>query len=170
MEAQYKIKYKSGNINGSSTITVIMIFSIMILLILCSCKLSAQKTHDFIITHPSDTIVESAEWINIWENELKNEELPSFHGGEEGLAEFVLKNGIYPQNVNDTVKKRRVILKIIVEKDGSVNDVIIGKSCGLVDFDNAAIKTARLLKFESPGKKNGKPIRCYYMLPITYKK
>lgn len=76
---------------------------------------------------------------------------------------YVIQNlQVFPQN------EGRVICQLVVEKDGSIEEVTAVRSCGDKAVDNEVI---RLLKTTSkkwaPAQKNGEAVRCKIMIPVN---
>jgi len=94
--------------------------------------------------------------------------MPSFPGGETALMKFLTDNLTYPINAADQGIQGRVILRFVVNSDGSISDVevmrSIEKSC-----DNEAIRVIKLMPKWIPGKLGGVNVPVYYKLPIVYR-
>jgi protein TonB len=61
-----------------------------------------------------------------------------------------------------------VWVQALVDKDGNVRDVRVGKSSGTVSLDEAALKQARGCKYK-PGIQNGRPIACWVSYRVDFK-
>jgi protein TonB len=96
------------------------------------------------------------------------EQMPNFPGGEEKLLKFISKNLIYPENAKKEKIEGRVICRFIVNRDGSVSDIKVVRSLD-TSCDTEAIKVLKLLPKFIPGKQNGKNVRVWYTIPITFK-
>ena len=69
------------------------------------------------------------------------EQMPSFPGGEMKLMEFIARNIKYPKVASDNGIMGRVMVKFIVEKDGSLSNVKVVKTTGIDEpSDTAAIE------------------------------
>jgi TonB family protein len=97
------------------------------------------------------------------------EQLPEFKGGMDALYNFIRENLVYPKNARDKEIQGTVIVEFVVKKDGSVGNV---KATNSVDPELDA-ESVRIIKTLPPnwipGKMNGKPVNCYYNIPISYK-
>jgi Ca-activated chloride channel family protein len=89
----------------------------------------------------------------------------SFPGGIEALMEFLAQNLKYPNT--DAGIQGKIVLKFIVEKDGSITDVQVIKSLHEL-FDAEAIRVVKLMPKWIPGKQNGNPVRSYFTLPVSF--
>lgn len=74
----------------------------------------------------------------------------------------------YPQAAQDNNVQGKVVVRFIVEKDGSVSGVSILKSVDR-DLDREAIRVVKSMPKWQPGKNNGVPVRSYFTLPINFR-
>ncbi|MCJ7933507.1 MAG: TonB family protein [Chryseobacterium sp.] len=58
-------------------------------------------------------------------------------------------------------------LKFVVEKDGTVSNVVIEEKSPNGDFNSEAIRVVKKLKKWTPAKRNGESVRSYYSVPFT---
>lgn len=99
---------------------------------------------------------------------LKVDELPVFTGGDAALLKYVAKNAVYPQDAKMNKITGRVIVQLVVEKDGSVSNVSL-KEGVYPSLDAEAVRVVGTLpKFEKPGIVNGKPVKVNYLVPISF--
>ena len=56
----------------------------------------------------------------------------------------------------------------VVEKDGSVSNVRV-KAPLFPDCDKEAVRGVMAMPKWKPGKNNGRPTRCYYQVPVTFR-
>lgn len=97
------------------------------------------------------------------------ENMPEFPGGEKALFDYVTSHVEYPAEAkNDTVSKRTVYLKFVVDKVGKVKDVEVLRSSGNLVFDNSAIKTVESMPEWKPGMQSGKPVDVAIQIPIQF--
>jgi len=97
------------------------------------------------------------------------EQMPQYPGEEEAMLEFINKNIIHPpiaQCYNGVEGK--VICRFVVEKDGSVSNVSVIRSLDPA-CDKEAVRILKLLPNFIPGKQNGKVVRVYYTVPVTFR-
>lgn len=96
------------------------------------------------------------------------EEPPQFPGGPSALFEYISKNIKYPIVAEENGVQGRVLVTIIVEKDGSITDVKVEKS---VDpyLDKEAQRLVKSMPHWIPGKQNGEPVRVKYTVPVTFR-
>ncbi|MBP5515767.1 MAG: TonB family protein [Bacteroidales bacterium] len=96
-----------------------------------------------------------------------SDEDPVFPGGVEALYKFLGRNLHYPELARSNNIEGTVVVKFVVEKDGSISNVKvirdIGGGCG-----KEAVRLVNAMPKWTPGKWNGKPARCYYTLPVQF--
>lgn len=74
----------------------------------------------------------------------------------------------YPQTAQDNNVQGKVVVRFIVEKDGSVSGVTVLKSVDR-DLDKEAVRVVKSMPKWQPGKNNGVPVRSYFTLPINFR-
>ena len=129
--------------------------------------ISADKFNKFKIT--------SGEDINVKVKHAKNDsiyqivdQMPEFPGGTEALLKFVANNVKYPEKAKDEEISGRVFISFVIEKDGSVSNVEVKRGIG-GGCDDEAVRVVKAMPKWKPGKKDGKPVRVSYMLPVNFK-
>lgn len=95
------------------------------------------------------------------------DEMPQYHGGTDKFYEFVKINRNDSLLFNDS-KPHRVILEIVIEKDGSITNAKIVKSID-ESHDEDALRIVKEMPKWIPAKQNGNRIRCKMLIPISYK-
>ena len=96
------------------------------------------------------------------------DEMPSFPGGLEELYKWIDNNVQYPAVARENGIEGRVILKFIVEKDGSLSySTVIHSVHPMVDRE--ALRLVGQMPKWNPGKRAGIPVRVRYCLPIKFK-
>lgn len=108
------------------------------------------------------------------------ERMPEIQGcegnneGQEGLTCFqsavmthVSKTVKYPKEAIEQGLQGRVILKFIIEKDGTVSHIETVRGVHPL-LDNEAIKSIQSLKILGPASQRGKPVRMEFMLPVSF--
>lgn len=95
------------------------------------------------------------------------EVIPEYPGGEEARQKFIAQNIVYPPLAIENNKQGTVIIKFIVEKDGSVSNPEAIKNFD-EDCAKEAIRVVKLMKWK-PGEQRGKKVRVKMFLPIKFK-
>lgn len=75
---------------------------------------------------------------------------------------------IYPNAAQDAHVEGRVIVKFIVNQDGTLSDFVVERSLG-AGCDDEAVRVLRQMPKWKPGKQNGVPVRVYYKQPVAFK-
>jgi len=96
------------------------------------------------------------------------ESMPSFPGGYEGLMTYLQENIKYPIHAKELNIQGKVFLTFVVEKDGSVTDVVLLRGIG-GGCDEEAIKVVQNMPKWNPGKQRNVPVRVRYNLPVNFK-
>jgi hypothetical protein len=93
--------------------------------------------------------------------------MPQYPGGTKKFYDFVKKHRNNSLLYNDN-RTHRVIIEVVVEKDGCITNVKVLNS---IDYahDNDALSIIREMPKWIPAKLNGKIIRCKMLIPISYK-
>ncbi|MDE6769479.1 MAG: M56 family metallopeptidase [Muribaculaceae bacterium] len=96
------------------------------------------------------------------------EVLPEPPGGMSGLMQYLNQNVRYPEEAFLANEQGRVIVKFIVEADGSISDprLVHGVSPSL---DQEALRVVKTMPKWTPAKVNGKPVASWFNLPISFK-
>ncbi len=93
-------------------------------------------------------------------------QMPEFPGGIIEMEKYVLKNLLLPV-MKEAPPKTGVYTRFVVNADGSVSDVKIARSSGNLVVDDSVKAVIRRMPLWKPGMLNGKPVNCYYNLPIS---
>jgi periplasmic protein TonB len=121
------------------------------------------------ITGYGDELLSGDEEYGIGDGFFLIEVLPSFKGGGlDKFREWVIKNTFFPQEAIDKKIKGKVVLSFIVEKNGSVSNVIVLQGVNPL-LDNEAVKVISESPKWSPGLQRGQPVRFRYLIPIDFK-
>jgi protein TonB len=112
---------------------------------------------------PSDPVIQPEEKIFI-----VVEESPEYPGGLPELMKFVNQNIVYPYEAQVNNIQGKVILKFVVNTDGSVDRIDLLRSIDPL-LDNEAIRVVRSLPKFRPGKQGGVPVRVWFSLPVSFK-
>ena len=96
------------------------------------------------------------------------EQMPSFPGGMEALMKFISENVKYPKEAEEKGLQGRVVVRYIIEKDGSISEVEIAKSVNEY-LDAEAIRVVNAMPKWIPGKQKGENVRVKFTIPITFR-
>ena len=90
------------------------------------------------------------------------DEMPEFPGGHEALFKWISEN-VKPQD-----QMGRCLVQFVVEKNGSLSNPKIVKSVS-PQLDAETLRLVKAMPKWTPGKKDGKPVRVEFLLPIIFK-
>ena len=93
---------------------------------------------------------------------------PEFPGGDTKMVQWIHKNLCYPESAKEEGIEGRAFVRFIVEKDGSISSPQIVKGVSK-ELDWEALRLIKAMPKWTPGLVDGKPVRCYFMIPITFR-
>lgn len=95
------------------------------------------------------------------------EKYPEYPGGETALYEYLNKSIQYPEMARDNGITGTVVIKFVVEKDGSITKASIlreiGGGCG-----KEALRVVNGMPKWKPGQQSGKAVRTEFTLPVQF--
>lgn len=100
------------------------------------------------------------------------EVMPEYPGGEKAMAEFISANFVYPDSAKNNNKQGRVLIKFIVNEDGSISDVkaLLPKERQIgYGLEEEAIRVISSMPNWKPGTQRGKAVKVQYILPVSCK-
>jgi protein TonB len=92
---------------------------------------------------------------------------PEPYGGMGAFSKFLSKNLRFPIAASDAGASGRVIVSFVIEKDGSLSNIVVERGAGY-GMDEEAVRVLKLTKAWKPGIQNGQPVRVRYMVPINF--
>jgi TonB family protein len=97
------------------------------------------------------------------------DEKPQYPGGYAQLIHFVAQNTVYPKEAKEKGIEGTVYVKFVVSKSGKVTNTTIMRT---VDpfLEMEALRIVNSLPLWKPGKKDGKPVDVWFILPIHFRK
>ena len=96
------------------------------------------------------------------------EQPAEFPGGQAALMKWLSTNIRYPEAAQQNDIQGRVVVKFVVEKDGSVGHAEIARGVDK-DLDREALRVVNKMPKWQPGKNNGVAVRSYFNLPVTFR-
>ena len=91
------------------------------------------------------------------------EEMPEFPGGMPALMEFIRKNLRHDK----AEKKERVIIQIVVDKEGNATNPVVLRSTNPV-LDEEALRIVSLMPKWKPGRQAGKNRNVQFVFPVAF--
>ncbi len=95
------------------------------------------------------------------------DEKPSFPGGENAMKSFLKSNVKYPATALENGVQGRVLVQMIIEKDGSISDVKVASGVDL-SLDKEAIRVVKAMPKWNPGKLKGIAVRVKNEVPVVF--
>ena len=96
------------------------------------------------------------------------EDAPKPSLGWSALMQWLTKNLKYPPTARSQNIQGTVLVRFVVNTDGSIDDVKVAKSADPL-LDREALRVVQMMPEWEPGVKNGKPIRSLVGIPIVFK-
>ena len=125
-----------------------------------------EKDVEVVIAPPVEAPVEEEEEEEIF---MVVESMPEFPGGQQALFKYLAENVKYPVIAQENGIQGRVICQFVVNKDGSIVDVVAVRSSGEPSLDKEAIRVIKSMPKWKPGKQRGKPVRVKYTVPVNFR-
>jgi periplasmic protein TonB len=96
------------------------------------------------------------------------QEMPEYPGGITALMEYINDNISYPDEAVRNNIQGRVILRFVVNTNGSVDRIEV---LGSVDpsLDTEAVRVVKTLPRFKPGKDKGVPVPVWFSLPVLFR-
>lgn len=94
--------------------------------------------------------------------------MPQYPGGINELVRYISTNIKYPKKARRNGVSGKVVIKFIVDTDGSIQDVTVEKSVS-EELDEEAIRLVKNMHKWQPGLVDGTLTKVYYFLPISFK-
>ncbi len=122
---------------------------------------SAFEDFEFEVEEVVEQIVEEEIFVTA-------EEMPTFQGGDLGkFRSWVMQHVKYPSIALENGVQGNVVVKFVVEKDGTLSSFQVLQSPDKT-LSEAAIEVFKKSPKWKPGKQRNKPVRVTYTLPISF--
>ncbi len=97
------------------------------------------------------------------------EEDPEYPGGLEALKKFLAQNVVYPSKAIEKGFNGKCIVQFTISETGVPSDFVVKKGVpNCPECDEEALRVLKLMPNWIPGKRNGKPAKTYYSLPVKF--
>lgn len=93
---------------------------------------------------------------------------PQFLGGNEALNKWLSDNIKYPVVAQENGIQGRVIVRFVVEKDGSITDIQVVRGVD-PSLDKESVRVIGTMPKWKPGTQRGQAVRTYFTLPVVYR-
>ena len=98
---------------------------------------------------------------------LFTEEEPEFPGGQDSLTAYLQREIVYPPIAKEYGIHGTVLIEFVVEKDGRVSHGKV-KVPLFPDCNVEALRVVMSMPRWKPGKNMGRPVRCFYAVPVKF--
>jgi protein TonB len=123
-----------------------------------------KATENFELAEPVEEIPHDSNYIY-----PKPEMFAEFIGGRTEMFRYIGANIEYPPNAVKQKLEGKCYLKFVVEKDGAITDVQIARGVpDCPECDAEALRAVSQMPKWKPGEVEGKPVRSYFYLPISF--
>ena len=96
------------------------------------------------------------------------ENMPEFAGGMGGLMQYLSKNIKYPVEAQKAGVQGRVIMQVIIDKNGNVTNPKVTQPVDPL-LDTEAIRVTASMPKWKPGTQRGMPVNVKYTFPIVFR-
>ncbi len=124
------------------------------------------ETDTIVIAPPIEAPAEEEEDNTIF---MVVEQAPEFPGGMQKLMRYLGENVKYPVIAQENGIQGRAICQFVVNRDGSIVDVVVVRSAGDASLDKEAIRLIKTMPKWTPGKQRGKAVRVKFTLPVNFR-
>lgn len=98
------------------------------------------------------------------------DEPAEYPGGMTAMREYLKNNMMYPMSAKEAGIQGKCYIRFIVNTDGSISDVRVVRGVpDCPECDKEAVRVVKNMPNWAPGKRDGKVVRMYYNLPISFK-
>jgi|WetSurMetagenome_2_1015567.scaffolds.fasta_scaffold24325_2 periplasmic protein TonB len=157
-----KTKRNFQTLSIMRTIVVLSLISVAVIVFSsCGKNKSADPKSSVETAAPSEAALRDSVFLNV-------DEMPVFTGGDTALLSYIGKNTVYPVDAKTAGVQGKVVVRFVVERDGSISHVAVIKSVSPSVDAEAVRVVSSLPKFEKPGFIKSTPVAVHYMVPITF--
>ncbi len=127
-------------------------------------SIAFSKQENNVLIDSVNTGLKSKEEEKIYEYA---EVMPKYPGGPEALMKYLMSNIKYPSVWAEADPVGKVIVKFYVDIDGSVKNASVKKNSVGREIEGEVLRVINSMPKWTPATQNGKPVMCYYTLPVT---
>ncbi len=96
------------------------------------------------------------------------EQMAKYPGGADAMDLFIRKNLNYPKELKDAGVQGKVYVQFVVEKDGSITNIIVRRGANNDVLDQEALNVIKKMPDWIPGSMRGKKVRVKQTIPIKF--
>ncbi len=94
------------------------------------------------------------------------ETMPEYPGGEEALTAYLSKLKVPESTMKGEEDNLKVYIQFVVETNGSIGHVMVVRSSGNADLDQAATQHIQAMPNWTPGYQRHKPVAVKMVIPF----
>lgn len=95
--------------------------------------------------------------------------MPEFPGGDLALSNYISDNIDYSQEAIDNNRQGTVTVNFVVDEKGKITDAKLSDQNVDPNLGQEAIRVVKQMPGWKPGKVNGKNVKTWMHLPITFR-
>jgi len=123
---------------------------------------SARNSHDKLETKTITVNTDVAIFSKV-------DQMPEYPGGIDEFYKFLEKKLRYPATARENNTQGKIIVTMVVEKDGSLSQVTVAKGKGIGSgCDEEAVRLVKLSAPWKPGMLDGRAVRVMYSVPVSF--
>lgn len=101
-------------------------------------------------------------------NDIEGNWCAFFPGGNDLLIKYISQNLKYPESAAGKGIQGRVVIRFVINEDGDIEDIEVVKSLNR-ECDVEALRVVKSLPRWNPAISDGKPIKIFFTIPISFK-
>jgi len=114
-----------------------------------------------------ETEKNDVQFVEIIFDTYEIEEKPEFPEGDKALLKYVAEHTRYPEPALQNEIEGTVYIRFVVTKTGDVGEAKILRASDQ-NLANEALRVVKSLPKWKPGKKNGKPVNVWFIMPVKF--
>jgi TonB family protein len=96
------------------------------------------------------------------------EQMPEYPGGTKALEDYLKRSIRYPQKAAKNKVQGRVIVELVIDKEGNVVNPRIFRGVN-PELDKEALRVVKAMPKWTPGIQHGKKVFVKYTIPISFR-
>jgi TonB family protein len=94
---------------------------------------------------------------------------PAFPGGQSSLEDYINRQVTYPEDALENDVQGTVMVRFTIDENGKVGNVQTAGNQFGHGLEDAAMKVISQMPKWTPGTVNGKKVKGWYTIPVTFK-
>ncbi len=96
------------------------------------------------------------------------EDMPDFPGGEKVLDKYLANAPAPAGYTKKQLADKQTYIKAVVNENGAITDVVVARTSGNKELDNAAINHVKGMPRWNPGTQRGKKVKVYVTVKVAF--